>query len=304
MIRRTILLGLVLTLVFASAGLCAEPEMLTFGGASFPKDSEYIDLGNIRVEDYALFESFLDQFPQLKKVDMFGTQIWRPRIEELAERYPQIEFGWTMRIGEHTVRTDQTAFSTLHNHNSEFHTEREFSVLKYCKNMVALDIGHNGVMDLSFLYDMPQLKVLIVACNLTLQDITPIGSLTELEYLELFKNDIRDISCLANCTKLIDLNICFNRIKDWTPLYGLKNLRRLWLYNSSNYSDIPIPKEVVTALRENLPDTKVDAVSYSTDGGWREHPRYDVIHEMFKTGVYIPFPEIVEGEVPPKEYDD
>ena len=270
-------------------------DFLSFGEMSFPANSEYIDMGKLKVTDFDKFEAFLDQFPNLKKVDMFATPIWRPRIEELAERYPQIEFGWTMRLAEHTIRTDQTAFSTLHNHNSEFHDERQFSILKYCKNLQALDIGHNKVMDLSFLYDLPHLKVLIVACELTLKDITPIGSLKELQYLELFKNDINDISCLANCTELVDLNICFNRIKDWTPLYGLTKLERLWLFNSSNYSDIPIPDDVVQALKDHLPDTYVDATSYSTDGGWREHPRYFELSDFFRTGVFVPFASL-EGK--------
>ena len=88
----------------------------------------------------------------------------------------------------------------------------------------------------------------------------------------------------------MDLNICFNRISDWSALEGLTKLRRLWLYNSNNYSDSsPVPKDVVAALRSALPDCKVDAVSYSTDGGWRNHPRYDTINTMFWGTDYIPF---------------
>lgn len=297
MMKRLFALCLALAVLAAVPAFAedAPAGTLSFGEMTFSADAEYIDMGNMKIADFERFEAFLDQFPNLKKVDMFGTPVWRPRIEELAERYPQIEFGWTMRLAEHTIRTDQTAFSTLHNHNSEFHDERQFSILKYCRNLQALDIGHNKVMDLSFLYDLPHLKVLIVACNLTLKDITPIGSLKELQYLEVFKNDINDISCLANCTELVDLNICFNRIRDWTPLYGLTKLERLWLFNSSNYSDIPIPKEVVDALKEHLPNTNVDAVSYSTDGGWREHDRYFELFDFFRTGVFVPFASL-EGK--------
>ena len=286
----------------------AETEYVTYanewGSVKVKKDAVSVDLGKLPVPntdgDYRAFKSFLAKLPNLEKVDMFATEIRRPRIEELAQAFPDVEFGWTMVIScsnplhpertPHKVRTDATAFSTLHNNKTSEHTAADLSILKYCKNLQALDIGHNRVTDLSFLYDLPHLKVLIVACNLDLRDITPIGSLKELQYLELFKNDVHDISCLANCTELVDLNICFNRISDLTPLYGLQKLRRLWLFNSNNYSDeYPVPREAVRALQQALPNCRIDSVSWSTEGGWRQHPRYDTIYEMFWGSEYIPF---------------
>ena len=116
------------------------------------------------------------------------------------------------------------------------------------------------------------------------------GSLTELEYLELFKNKIQDISCLANCTKLIDLNICFNHINDWSALQGLTELERLWLFNSNNWTDEdPVPAKIIHDLREALPDCHIDSTSYSTLGGWRDHKRYYIISNMFKYSEYVPF---------------
>ena len=261
-------------------------------------NAEYIDLGKVRVEDMDAFITFLRKLPNIRQVDMFNTNMYTKDIDKLAAAFPEIEFGWTMRIGDHWVRTDATAFSTLHNNRSTMHNQNQFKYLKYCKNLLALDIGHNLVTDLSFLYDLPNLKVLILACNINLKDITPVGSLKDLEYLELFKNDINDISCLANCTNLIDLNICFNRIKDWTPIHGLDKLERLWLYNSNNWSDgYPVDREVVKALKENLPNCHVDSTSSSTLGGWREHDRYYVIFHMFKYGEYIPFHRAQEIKV-------
>ena len=292
---KKLLIVLMLLLCLLPAASLAEKAVFQ-GKFTADTEAEAIDLGNVRVEDMDAFIAYLRKFPNLKKVDMFSTNLYTKDIDKLAAAFPEIEFGWTMRIGDHWVRTDATAFSTLHNNRSPQHTEKQFKYLKYCKNLVALDIGHNAVRDLSFLYDLPNLKVLILACNIELRDITPVGSLKDLEYLELFKNDIHDISCLANCTNLIDLNICFNRIKDWTPLHGLDKLERLWLFNSNNWSDeYPVDRKVVAALKENLPNCRVDSTSYSTLGGWREHDRYYVIYHMFKHGQYIPFdkgPEI------------
>lgn len=287
-----ILLAAVLWALCAGAGA----ETVSYlGKFEADTDAVSIDMGEMQVGDITSFVKFLNQFPGLEKVDMYATKISGKDMDKLMEAFPQVEFGWTMRIGDHLVRTDATAFSTLHNNQSPTHNQNQFKYLKYCRNLQALDIGHNAVTDLSFLYDLPKLKVLIVACNIQLQDITPIGSLTELEYLEIFKNDIRDISALKNCTKLIDLNICFNRIKDWTPIYELKNLERLWLFNSNNYSDSsPVPYDVVNGLKTALPDCHVDSKSYSTLGGWREHDRYYVIYHMFKNSEYHSFEEAKE----------
>ena len=272
-------------------GCAAMAEEITFQGTfTCDVNAGEIDLGKVRVEDMDAFIQFLRKMPHLKKVDMFNTNMYPKDIDKLAAAFPDVEFGWTMRIGDHWVRTDATAFSTLHNNRSPQHTEKQFQYLKYCKNLLALDIGHNQVKDLSFLYDLPNLKVLILACQIDLHDITPVGSLKNLEYLELFKNDIHDISCLKNCTNLIDLNICFNRVKDWTPLHGLSKLERLWLFNSNNWSDeYPVDAQVVRDLKTALPQCHVDEKSYSTLGGWREHERYYVIYHMFKYGEYIPF---------------
>ncbi len=285
---------LALLLLLASTAL-AEETVAYNDRFSCDVNAEYIDLGSMAVTDMDGFIRFLQKRPNLKKVDMFATNMYPTTIDKLAAAFPEIEFGWTMRIGDHWVRTDATAFSTLHSNRSECHTEKQFKYLKYCRNLLALDIGHNLVTDVSFLYDLPNLKVLILACNINLKDITPIGSLKDLEYLELFKNDINDISCLANCTKLIDLNICFNRIKDWSPIHGLTNLERLWMYNSNNYSDsMPVDRQVVNAIKAALPNCHVDSKSYSTTGGWREHSRYYVIYHMFKYSEYIPFSRSLE----------
>ncbi len=272
-------------------GCTVMAEEITFQGKfTCDVNAEEIDLGKVKVEDMDAFVKFLRRMPNLKKVDMFNTNMYTKDIDKLAEAFPDIEFGWTMRIGDHWVRTDATAFSTLHNNRSPQHNERNFKYLKYCKNLLALDIGHNQVKDLSFLYDLPKLKVLILACQIDLRDITPVGSLKDLEYLELFKNDVHDISCLANCKNLIDLNLCFNRIKDWSCLEGLTKLERLWLFNSNNWSDeYPVDKQVVADLKAALPNCHVDEKSYSTLGGWREHERYYVIYHMFKYGEYISF---------------
>ncbi|MBQ7138465.1 MAG: leucine-rich repeat domain-containing protein, partial [Clostridia bacterium] len=271
---KRLLIWLLLLMLVGSA----QAEPLTFQ-KTFTADSqaESLDFGDVQIKNIDKLIEYLAQFPNLKKVDMFATRIYPASIDKLAAAFPLVEFGWTMRIGDHWVRTDQTAFSTLHGNASPQHDEDDFRYLKYCRNLLALDIGHNAVKDVSFLYDLPKLKVLILACN-QIVDITPVGSLTDLQYLELFKNEIEDISPLTACTELLDLNICFNQITDWTATHSLPKLERLWLYNSNNWSEKdPVPEEAIAAIKAALPQCQIDSTSYSTLGGWRDHKRYYVV---------------------------
>ena len=250
----------------------------------------YLNLDGQRL-NYEAVKDTLAKYPDLKKVDMFDLPIGRLQAEELEALYPGITFGWTLKIGtDHLVRTDATAFSTLHWSSSTPHPTQEISVLRYCKQLRALDFGHNGVDDISWLTELPDLRVLIIAVN-RVTDITPLASLKQLEYLELFNNRITDLSPLSGLTHLMDLNISYNRISDYSPLYGMTWLKRLWL-SQGNREENGVPDEVIRTLQQNLPDCQIDWKSKPTLGGWREHPHYEVIKEMFnqKKGMqYIPF---------------
>ena len=273
----------------------ADTETATYKSITCSVDAEYIDLGDESVtkQEMKTFTAFLKRFPNLKKVDMFKTPIGKQRIEELHAAFPGVEFGMTMVLGgEHKLRTDATAFSTLHGHNYSLHSSADFSILKYCPNLYALDIGHNDVDDLSFLYDLPKLRVLILAKN-QITDITPIASLHDLEYLELFRNNVVDLSPLSGLTHLVDLNITSNMISDLSPLKELTSLRRLWIKKCHKYDEFQkLIAQQAEELRAALPDTHVDNTYRGTDGGWRARGHYTVIQRMFASGVYEPFPDV------------
>lgn len=250
----------------------------------------YVDLGENMVSDWVAFYAWLDANPQLTKVDMFETVVDRKRIEELDARYPDIEFGWTMEVGDHLVRTDVTCFSTLHYSADKPHPTREIALLRFCKNLRALDIGHNQVDDISFLYELPELRVLIIACN-QIEDITPIASLKHLEYLEMFSNWVKDISPLTELPYLAHLNIGYNKIGDFTPLHQMTQLKRLWMKKCHSRASAPPPKaEVIEALQAALGDCVIDTTSNPSEGGWRECVEFDTFHEYFRNGQYVPFP--------------
>lgn len=271
----------------------ASAEKASYHGISLDTSVDYVSMSGVKVTNWDSFISFLHKFPNLTRCDMYDTRVHLKEADRLTAEFPNVQFGWTLEIlgcdKTHVFRNDITAFSTLHNNRTPLHSSADFEILKYCPNLLALDVGHNAVTDVSFLKYTPNLRVLILACN-HITDITPVKELKDLQYLEIFKNQITDISPLAELTNLLDLNICFNRIRNWDPLLGLTNLERLWLYNSNNYAaDSPVPNSVVNSLKKALKNTTVDAVSYSTEGGWRDHPRYFIMDNMFKNYSYIPF---------------
>ena len=290
---RTRSICLLLFLLLLGCAWTASAEELYFQKQSFPSDAASIDLGNIRVSDWNKFYNFLDQFEHLQHVDMFSTRVTGKRADEMTERYPGVSFGWTLSFGDHTVRTEATAFSTLHWSGAKVHSGTEISVVRYCKQLKALDIGHNGVKDLSFLYELPELRVLIIACN-KVEDITPIGSLTKLEYLEMFSNQVTDLTPLHNLDHLMDLNIGYNRIGDVSQVYAMPQLKRLWMYNCINRNrQVKISEDELKELHKHLPETIIDTTHNPSEGGWRTGSHYETIHEIFQKGTYIPFEDSI-----------
>lgn len=269
----------------------AEEKTIAYHTISAKATDKVLDLGNYQVTDLEEFIAFIDQLPALKKVDMYESTLNASQLETLSKRYPNILFGWTLKIGDHMVRTDATAFSTLHNHKSPAHTSADVEVLKYCKNLLALDLGHNAITDISFLEELPNLRILILGRN-RIKDTSPIGKLKDLEYLELFSAGASEISSLKNCTKLMDLNISNNKIMDLSPILKLPNLERLWLCGSQNgilNRDSFSKKQQQDITAQVTPGCLVNFTGAGTQAGWRNHSRYIILSEIFQTGVYRPW---------------
>lgn len=283
-----LLFGVMLTTWSQASGLTPVPE--TADGVSATATT--LTLTDDTPLDLDALIARLNTLPNVKQVNMYESDLSPAQMEVLSQRFPRITFGWTLHIGDHTLRTDATVFSTLHNRKSKQHTSTDFEVLKYCKNLLALDIGHNAVTDIHFLESLPDIKILILGRN-RLADITPLSALHNLEYLELFSDGVKDISALQACTSLIDLNITNNEIADLSPILRLPHLQRLWLFRSTGILRYDqFPQDVKKAILAELPEgCKANFSSAGTGGGWRDHARYDTINRIFHTNVYTPWDE-------------
>lgn len=247
--------------------------------------SEKIDLSGREITDLNEIRRAIQLFPNLNYLDMSDCGISNEEMAEFRSEYEgSVKIVWRLHMGQWSLKTDAVAFSVLiYNYEHTRLTSADIQVLKYCTDLRALDIGHQAVTDISVIGDyLPELRILILADN-RVSDLTPLSKLKHLHYLEFFVNRVSDLSPLAECRELVDLNISYNyRISDITPLLDLPLLERLWL------ESCPISDEKVDILRERYPNSKI--IKYgkgSVDQGWRSHPRYRAMIEMYHKKNFI-----------------
>ena len=284
--KKTIAVFLTAVLLLGAAAAPAAAEPIEVCGVQADTGDTYINIEtNLRYRVAELTEG-LDRMPSLRKADLYGSTMEVADMDMLTERYPEVEFGFTVGMGVYRFRSDITAFSTLVGEdNSSVYYSDAFEMLRFCRGLQALDVGHNMITTLDFLRHFPQMKVLILAKN-RITDISILAELHELEYLELFGNPITDLSPLAGLENLKDLNVAACReVTDLTPLIeGVPNLERFWCGMSDG-----IPQEQKEAMEAAHPDCEFNWTDHPTGGTWRRHWRYPILHHMFLAREYAPF---------------
>ena len=249
---------------------------LDFAGKIFSTDSTNIDISKcpITVEEV---EALLPCFPRLSWLNMSYCGIDDESMDALNRRYPDISIVWTMKIGLATVRTDDTIFFPAKIEEYNLPSNEELQKLRYCTEMIAIDIGHSKASDCNWAAYMPHLKFLIMA-DTKLTDLTPLSNAKELLYLEVFTTYITDYTPLLGCTSLQDLNIG-STYGDPEPLTQMT-----WLHNLFWHGILENPEisERAQLLPEQLPDTNVVLKTpyKNSSGMWRYLPNYYVFREL------------------------
>ena len=248
---------------------------------------EYLCLDNTPMADTAELEALLPLLPNITKIDMCNCGLSNDAMYELNQRHEGIRFIWVAPLGSAALRTDITYF----NPNDmgmlcNLYDARLDEDLRCFPDLIALDLGHSNVaiQRCDWLRHVPKLQYLILA-DCMLSDISPIGELSELRYLELFTNPyLTDVSPLGKLQKLEALNLSVTGTRDVSALIGCPALKSCWLNCCWD-----LPYENVEALAAAKPDCLIDCASASpTSGGWREQDIYfemrDAFHAAYMNG--------------------
>lgn len=224
-----------------------------------------VNLSDISLSGTDAISQTLAYFPNVEKVDMSNCGIDNETMAAFREeKRDEYKVVWTVQCGKLTVRTDETAFIPV-KHSVYYFLDKDAYNLRYCEDMVALDIGHMAVKDLSFVEYMPHLKYLVLA-HTTVLDITPLSTCKELVFLELDWTAIKDYEPLLGCTALEDLNLGLT-YGDAEIIAQMTWLKNLW-WKGAGYK-----RQVL--LEEALTNTNMKFnPSYTVAGGWRELQNY------------------------------
>lgn len=241
-----------------------------------------LDFAGAKLTDNAALMDRLRYLPLLERVYLLDSGLTQEQIIPLADAYENIFFIWELHFSNCALRTDTKVFSTLRGVSGGLGgiSQRELELLfRYCRELVALDIGHCQLNDLRPLTQLKKLKVLLVADN-KITDLSPLAELPELEYLELFMNtDIADFSGLYALHDLVAVNLSYCKKLDNVDFVAeMPRLEQCWVRSC------PIPKEQREEITARYPSVQFSFGSRSlssTADGWRTTERNIAYRTLF-----------------------
>ncbi|MDO4536861.1 MAG: hypothetical protein Q4B54_01785 [Coriobacteriales bacterium] len=238
-----------------------------------------LDFRGIQMDDQgAQVRCALEAMPNVARLDMDSCGVDDEHMAAIRDDFPQVEVIWRVWFGtNYTVRTDATKILASAPGLGGMLSPENTEGLKYCTKMKYLDIGHNDTLqDISFVSYMPDLEVFICMWG-NITDISPLASCSHLEFLEIFTNDITDLTPLANLHELRHLNASNNpHLSDITPVYNLTGLERFWCgqYHS-------VPQEQFDEFRRRVPNCATNFTCYDPHEDWRwGTERYALLQEQ------------------------
>ena len=256
---------------------------VTIEDLTFDENTREVDLTTVEITDLSQVERKLACLPNLETVTFGLCGVDEPKWgnsrskltaspienEDLAAYRDRVredyKVVWTVRLGPSiALRTDADNFMPNHFGVGQLPDSYAYN-LRYCEDMVCLDVGHMTLTDISFVEFMPKLKYLILAWT-EVKYIEPIRTCKNLVFLELDNSTIRDLSPLVDCTALEDLNLG-NTFCDVTPILEMTWLKNVYFILGSPASAYKVSQAIPTAH-------VVASGNATVGGGWRRLQNY------------------------------
>jgi len=241
-------------------------------GKLFHSTEEELDLSDVKITGLETLDQEMAYFPDTQRVFLgecgLENELLAAHRERVRDRYKLV---WTVSCGKKLkTRTDATTFMPVREHVYYFNDEEAYN-LRYCEDMVCMDIGHMSIWNIDFVEYMPNLEYLILA-HTQVQYIEPIRSCKKLKFLELDWTPIRDLTPLKDCTALEDLNLG-NTFADFTPVGEMDWLKNLWMVDCSTGDRY--------RMTQALPKTRVMVTGSATvANGWRNLDNYYKMRDL------------------------
>lgn len=236
-------------------------------GTTYSSDVTEIDLTGMVFSAPEDVVEPLSYFPALEKVVMcecgpdpknwFDNETMAAFREKMRDQYKVV---WTVRINSMKARTDDTYF--MPNKYGQVVTNFQVQNLKYCEDMICVDLGHMAIQNIEFVEYMPHLKYFIVV-DAPLMYIDSISTCKELIYLEFFWTWLNDFTPLLECTALEDLNVSRTN-GDPMVFKEMTWLKNLWIDGND------LTEEEKKELEAALPNTYIKyCYGLMAGNGWR-----------------------------------
>ena len=240
-------------------------------------------------DEGALMQAVALCMPALKTLDMDTCGVSDEAMARIRDSLPDTEVIWRIWFGDfYTARTNVEMLLASNPGRGGNLYKTNTGSLKYLTKLKYLDLGHDDTLDdISFIRYMPDLEVAIFAMNCW-WDTRPLADCPKLEYLEIQTGAITDLRPLSGLKNLRHLNICYNfSLHDITPLYDL-DLERLWIGRFT-----PVDQDQIREFQRLHPDCEVNTTTIDpTEEGWRYTgwdewgtvlaPRYALLREQFR----------------------
>ena len=246
-----------------------ERELL---GKVYTSRVQKLDLSKKKVTDLEALARELEYFPNLSQVYLGSSTLDNEALAAFREEHrEEYKVVWTVQLGSKlTARTDDTTFMPVRENVYYFNDEEAYN-LRYCEDMVCIDIGHMSISNIDFVKYMPNLEYLVLA-HTQLQYIEPLSTCKKLKFLELDWSPVKDLTPLKECTALEDLNLG-NVYADFAPVGEMTWLNNLWMIGCSDGARY--------RMTQALPDTKVMVTGSATvANGWRDLSNYYAMRDL------------------------